>query len=122
MTGNKTEPPTAAPKDEGSCRCGDRQGRRFRTSRRMDSGERAAPDRAPRPPDLTYRLPLPPSGPQWTVQDPGPVGRVVGLITTFGPLWIGTEPRPDWFGVTTALGPRWTFEPPAVMAARQVPL
>ena len=73
-------------------------GNRSRSGRRY---ERAALDQAPRPADLTYRLPLPPSGPQWTVQGPGPVGRVVGLITTFGPVWIGTEPRLDLVGVTT---------------------
>jgi hypothetical protein len=89
------------------------------TGRRFQSGncyEGAALDQVPRPGDLTYRLPLPPSGPQWTVQGPGPVGRVVGLTTTFGPVWIGMEPRPDLVGVTATFPPTWTFPgfPPEV--------
>src|SRR5689334_716935 len=82
--------------------------------------ESAALDQAPRPGDLTYRLPLPPSGPQWTVHGPpGPVGRVIGLITTFAPVWIGTEPRLDLVVVTTTLPPTWIFPglPPADAAS-----
>src|SRR5215467_6100159 len=66
----------------------------------------------PAPPDLAHRLPLPPNGPQWTVQGVLwlAVGRVgVGLITTVVPVWIGMDPRVDLVGVTTTFPPTWIF-------------